>query len=135
MNKELVKLCEDLTTDIKNAYETSVTLEQAEKLAAKFLYGQIQVAEELQQVSLDARMRKAGFKTIKASLRIDEVKKYDKKPTESTLDNLVDTSDVVIREQGPLDAAEVKVVYLENYLDIFKNAHIYFRGIARGKFE
>lgn len=135
MNKELVKLCEDLTVDIKNAYETSVTLEQAEKLAAKFLYGQIQVANALQSADLDARMKKTGVKAVKAAVYLEEATKGEKKPTESFLAALVDRNDLVTGEQKDFDKSEVSKQYLENTFSILKEGHIYFRGIAKGRFE
>ena len=135
MNKELTKLVEDLTTDIRNAYETSVTLEQAERLAAKFLYGQICVANALQTSDLDARMRKNGVKQVKAAVYLEEATKSEKKPTEAMLGALVDRNELVSGEQEAFDKAEVSKAYLENALSILKDGHIYFRGISKGRFE
>lgn len=135
MKPELKTLCEELTNDIRGAYESGTTLEEAERLAAKFLFGQIQVASALQVADLDARMRKNGVKAIKSAVRTEEVRKHEKKPTESSLDDVVNLNEIVSSEQNSYDEAEVAKDYLENTLSVFRDAHIYFRGIAKGRFE
>lgn len=126
---------QELTEIIQNAYETSVTLQEAERLAARFLHAQVQVAEELRTSDLNARMRKSGLKAIKSAIRMEEVRKYEKKPTEGALEDLVNTSSLVASEQEALDVAEVDRDLLQNYLNIFNDAHIYFRSISKGKYE
>ncbi len=124
--------CEDA---IKSAYETSVTMEDAEKLAAKFIHAQIIAAQSLRETDLDARMRKSGLKAVKASVYLAESKKGDKKPTEATLEALVNTNQLVSSTQTQLDESEVQRDILINYLSVFKEGHIYFRGIAKGNFN
>jgi hypothetical protein len=41
---------------------------------------------------------------------------------------------MVEEEQKSLDTAEVDRENLRRYYDIFGNAHIYFRGMAKGNF-
>ncbi len=135
MNKQLSALCMDLTQDIKNAYEGGVTLDAAEKLAAKFLYGQIQVAEALQGLDLDARMKKTGLKAVKAAVYMDAATKGDKKPTEAALAAIVDRDELVTSSQVLFDEAEVEKQALEHYYNIFRESHIYFRGVSKGRFE
>ena len=130
MNK-FQALCEELTNQIQESYETGVTIEEAEKLAAKFLYAQIQVSEELRKSDLDARMRKSGTKTIKATVYLEAALKDPKKPSDVLLGALVDTNELVIGEQKRLDEAEVLKSSLDNYMSIFNNAHIYFRNIGK----
>lgn len=125
----------ELAKDIQDAYEQGVTLEQAERLAAKFLGAQIEVAEKLKNMDLDARMRKAGTKAAKAAVYLDEATKTEKKPSDVFLQALVDSNELVLGEQKRLDEAEVSRDELQNYFNIFKDAHIYFRGIGRGKYE
>ena len=127
--------CEELTKDIQTAYEGSVTLDDAEKLAAKFLMGQIEAGKELQAADLDTRMRKSGLKAVKAAVYVEAATKGEKKPTEAMLAATVDMDKLVIGEQEAFDGAEVWKNQLENYLDVFRNAHIYFRGMAKGRFE
>lgn len=135
MTSQLKSLCAELTIDIQDAYEQGITLEAAEKLAAKFLYGQIQVAEALQVMDLDSRMKKNGLKAVKAAVYMENATKGDKKPSDVMLNAIVDRDDLVIGEQNRFDEAEVVKQSLENYYGIFKDAHIYFRGISKGRFE
>lgn len=132
MNASLQELCQSLEASIKDAYESSVTVDDAERLAAKFLYGQMQVAQALRSQDLDARMKKSGLKAIKAAVYLAEVGKAEKKPTEAALTSLIDTDGLVQDNQNLLDTAEVDRDLLKSYFDIFNNAHIHFRGVAKG---
>lgn len=134
MTKELQALCDELSTDIQRAYEESISISEAERLAAKFLGAQLKVANALQVADLDARMRKSGLKAIKAQVYLENAAKGDKKPSDVMLNAMVDTSAEVLDGQGPLDEAETNVNLLKNYYDVFLNAHIYFRAISKGAF-
>lgn len=127
--------CAELTRDIQRASGEGVTLEESERLAAKFLNAQIQVGLELSRTDLDCRMRKSGVKAIKAVVYMEAATKTDKKPSDTLLGAIVDMDGIVISEQRSLDQSEVCRNELENYLDVFKNAHIFFRGVAKGRFE
>lgn len=135
MNKEVQELCEGLTKEIQASYEEGATLDQAEKLAGKFLHAMIQVSNELRTCDLDARMRKSGLKSIKSRVRTDELKKHDKKPTEGALDDVVNLSDIVQASQDEFDESEVERDLLSNYLMIFREAHMHYRAIAKGSFN
>ncbi len=128
-------LCNQLEAKIQAASTEGTTLAEAEKLAAEFLYAQLAVSTELKTADLDARMKKSGVKGVRAAIYLATVQNADKKPTEATIAALVDTNDVVQGEQQSLDLAEVNRDELERYYSIFQNAHIYFRGIAKGKFD
>lgn len=132
MNKERFQ---ELENDIKRAYEEGVTIEEAERLAAKFLHAQFCLNKLLRDSDLDARMRKTGVKAVKANVYLGEVQKSDKKPSDVFLQQIVDTDLSVRKEQEDFDEAEVNKNTLQNYYNIFHEAHIYFRGIAKGKFE
>lgn len=125
----------DLQQKIQDSYESGVTLDQAEKLAAEFLHAQIQISEELRNTELDARMKKSGIKAVRATAYLEIVSGSDKKPTEAGISAIIDSDDIVKIQQGLLDTAEVNKADLERYYDIFQNAHIYFRGISKGRFE
>lgn len=129
------EFCEELTEDVKRAYESSTSVEESEKLAAKFLLGQIKVGEALKSADLNARMRKSGLKAVKGAIYLEESKKGDKKPTEATLQALVDLNETVSSTQDSFDIAEVERNELENYLSVFRDAHIYFRALSKGRFE
>lgn len=128
-------MIERLQQKIVSSYETGVTLEEAERLAGEFLAAQLSISEELKVVDLDARMRKSGLKAIKSAVRQEELTKHEKKPTEGHLDDIVNLSKEVQEEQNALDAAEVNRDHLKNILDIFKEAHVHFRGISKGRYE
>ena len=125
----------ELEKDIQRTYTEGVTLPEAEKLAAKFLVAQMQIAEQLMTADLDARMRKGGTKGVKATIFLQKAMEGEKKPSDKMLDAMVDSDEIVRGEQDGLEKAEVNRDQLLNYLNIFKEAHIFFRGISRGKFE
>lgn len=132
---KFTELCEELTNEIKSAYESSVTVEEAEKLAGKFLYAQIQVSEELKTADLDSRMRKAGLKSLRSAIYMDVCAKAEKKPTEAGIDALINTDTLAMDAQKSFDNAESDKEGLERYYNIFREAHIFFRGISKGRFE
>lgn len=129
------QLCTKLEQKIKDSYENGVTLDEAEKLAAEFLYAQIQVSKELKEETLNSRMRKAGLKAVRAAILLDEIKSVDKKPTESVLQALVDSNKMVMDETDGFDKTEVQRDELERYYNVFREAHIYYRGVSKGRFE
>ncbi len=135
MTNEFTAFCETLTKEIKEAYEVGVSLEHAEKLAAKFLHAQLIVGEQLRTVDLDARMKKSGVKAIKAAVYLEAATKTEKKPSDVMLDAIVNTNELVMGEQKLLDTAEVNKAALENHLNVFRESHIFFRGVAKAKFE
>jgi len=125
----------ELEQDIRNAYESSPTIEEAEKLAAKFLAAQMALSADLKQVDLDSRMKKSGLKAIRAAVYLQKASEGDKKPSDVMLNAMVDSDPVVGESQLSFDKAEVSKNHLENYLSVFHEAHIYFRGLAKGRFE
>lgn len=126
------ELIENLSSKIQNTYEQDVTVKEAERLAAEFLHAQIIITQELTSIELDARMKKAGYKAIAASVYMEHATKTEKKPSDTMLQNMVDLSEIVSQQKDALDRAEVERDELHNYLTIFKEAHIYYRGIAKG---
>lgn len=126
---------EALVEKIKSSYESGITTIEAEKLAGEFLYAQIQVSTQLAKLDLDAKMRKSGVKAVRSAVRSEEVKKHEKKPTESALDDVVNLNEIVQSEQDKLDNAEVSRDELDRLFNIFKEAHIHFRTIAKGSFN
>lgn len=128
------QLYNKLEAKIVSSYEEGVTLEAAEKLAGEFLYAQMQTSAELKKFDLDSRMRRTGVKAIRAAIYMESASKGDKKPTEAALASMVDQHEVVQSEQNSLDTAEVERDELKRLFDVFNNAHIHFRGIAKGSF-
>jgi hypothetical protein len=132
---DFTSFCKELEQDIQNAYESAPTIEEAERLAAKFLGAQLTVGAELSKADLDARMRKAGAKAVGAAVYMDAATKDAKKPSDVMLAAVVDMNELVMTERKALDEAEVKRDALENTLRVAREAHIYFRGLAKGRFE
>ncbi len=135
MKNTLEKVCAGLEKDVKQAYEEGVTLMEAEKLAAKCLGVQLQLAREIKVVDLDSRMKKHGIKAIKAQVYMEELAKHEKKPAEAFLDHAVNQSPLLTAAENDFAIADTDKEELTNFFGIFKDAHIYFRGIAKGKFE
>lgn len=129
------KFYEQLRAEIQASYEQGVTLTEAEMLSAKFLDAQLRVADGLRQADLDARMRKAGLKAIKAAVYLEEAKKGDKKPSDVFIASVVDRHELVLSEQTAFDEAEVHRDHLQNYLQVFREAHVHFRQLSKGRFE
>lgn len=129
------KRYQELTDKIKNTYEEGVTLEQAEKLAGEFLHAMLIVSEELRNADLDSRMKKTGVKAIKSAVYMEAATKTDKKPSDTFLDAVVNMDKLVMDEQKCFDEAEVEKDALQNHLNIFREAHLHFRTIAKGRFE
>lgn len=132
---EFLSFCESLKRDIQRTYDDGITMEEAEKLAAKFLYAGIRVGEELKTLDLDRRMKKSGLKTIKATAYLNAATQGDKKPSDKLIEAVIDSDKDVAVAQDTFDQAEVLVNSLSNYLSVFHEAHIYYRGIAKGRFE
>jgi hypothetical protein len=126
---------DELENDIKSAYEGNVTVEDAEKLAAKFLGAMFRLSSQLAAADLDSRMRKTGVKAIRAAIYLEEATRNEKKPSDVMLSAVVDKSKLVQDEQNLFDTTEVERDNLERYYNIFKEAHLYFRALAKGRFE
>ncbi len=129
------KLCKSLESKIQQSYTGGVTTEDAEKLAGEFLGAMMAVSNELKNADLNARMRKVGVKAVRAAIYNDACSKADKKPTEAQLENTINLNEVVQGEQTDLDKAEVDRDGLERYYQIFREAHLHFRTIAKGRFD
>lgn len=125
------QLCDRLEAQIVTSYESGVTLDQAEKLAGEFLYAQMAVSNELKKADLSARMRKSGVKAIRAAL-YTEARTKTEKTTEAAITALLDSNELVANEQQSYDEAEVERDELERLYNIFQQAHVYFRQLAKG---
>lgn len=132
INKADLDILEEL---IITSYESGVTLDEAEKLAARFLHAQMQVADSLREKDLDARMRKSGLKSIRSAVYGNIISAAEKKPTESALEHSLNNDTLVSNAQEELDKAEVSRDEMERYYSIFREAHIYYRGVSKGRFE
>lgn len=135
MNKLLDKLCTELEKDVKRSYEEGVTMEEAERLAAKCLNVQLSLARAIRTEDIDSRMKRHGIKAVRASVYMAELEKHEKKPTETFLESVVNLDKLVETAERDYAEADAGKEELQNFFGVFKDAHIYFRGIAKGKFE
>lgn len=124
-----------LVEKVKNAYEGGISIPEAESLAGEFLAAMFHITDELKITDLDSRMRKNGYKAARAAIYMDEVTKGEKKPTEAYIQSAIDLNPIVQTQMEALDKAEVERDRLQNYYNIFREAHIFFRGMAKGRFE
>ncbi len=130
-----MKTYKDLLALIERTSDEGVTLEEAERAAAMSLGIMNTISESLKTMDKDVRYRKAGLKAIKSAVRLEEVKKFEKKPTEGALEDAVNMSVLVQGEQDAFDTSEVDKEELERQYSIAKESHIYFRGVSKGRFE
>lgn len=128
------KYCAELEAKITKSYEEGTTQEQAERLAAEFLVAQFKIAGLLAAADLDSKMRRSGVKAIKAAVYMQKATENEKKPSDVLLNAAVDLHEVVQTEQEAYDRAEAYSDSLERYYNIFRESHIYFRGMAKGTF-
>lgn len=129
------KVLLELEAVLISSYQSGVTMAEAERLAGRFLHAQMLISSSLRDKDLDSRMRKAGVKAMRSGIYTEVCSKADKKPTEATIDALINTDDTVLSAQREFDTCEVERDELERYYNIFREAHVYFRGIAKGRFE
>lgn len=128
------QLCKNLEAKIQNSYERGTTALEAEHLAAEFLAAQFKVSDALKEASLNSSMRKSGLKAIRAAVYMEAAKATDRKPSDTMLAAIVDMHEVVQQEQESYDTASIESSSLERYYNIFQNAHIFYRNLARGTF-
>lgn len=122
---------QELENKIKDAYESSITITEAEKLAGEFLVAQMKVNAKIRVLALDARMRKQGVKAIRASVYLEKARAVEKKPSDSWLDSEVQRDPLVLTEQKSFDEAETEAEMYQNYLRIFDSCHVYFRQLSK----
>lgn len=125
----------ELEVIIVEAYENGVTMEEAEKIAGRFLHALLCVSGDLRKSDLDSRMRKSGLKAIRATVYNETCAKTEKKPTEAQLDSLITLNEIVQAEQDGLDKSEAERDELQRLYNIYQNAHIFYRGVAKGNFN
>ena len=131
---KFTEFCKQLEDKIKNSYEQGTSMEEAEKLAAEFLYAQMVVSKELTSKDLDARMKKSGNKAMRAGSYLNIVASSDKKPTEAQISAMIETDEKVNIQQNLMDTAEVEAAELQRYYDIFTRAELLFKKRSEGSF-
>lgn len=125
----------NLEKKIIESYTEGVTLDAAEKLAGEFLEAQIRISEELTKLDLSARVHKAANRQNRAEVFVKEATKGDKKPSDTLLNALVESDEIVKSSQAEQDFAEAERDEIDRLFSIFKDAHLHFRAIAKGKFD
>jgi hypothetical protein len=134
-DNDLQQIFDDLKESVTAAYNCGTTMEEAEKLAGRCLGAQLDIAKALSSTDLDTRMKKNGMKAAKAQAYMTEVGKYDKKPSDTLIENAVALDSMANKAVDLYETADAKKEELTLYFGIFKDAHIYFRTIAKGTFN
>lgn len=124
-----------LKEDVLRIYEESISITEAERLSAKFLHAQMEISEEIKRKDLDARMKKAGLETMESKVLLDEIAKHDKKPSDSVLSAVVATNEQVNASKNAMFEAQTETEALKRLYEIFKDGHIFARGIAKGSYD
>lgn len=125
----------DLLTIIEKASEEGIGLDAAEKAAGTALMVMNSLSEDLKEADKDRRMRKRGVKAIRSAIRMEEIKKHDKKPTEGALEDTVNTNSIVASQEESFDNSEVFTEELERQFGIAKESHLWLRAISKGAFN
>lgn len=123
-----------LETKIKQSFTNGITMEEAERLAGEFLQAMLDTSTELKNRDLDTKMKKSGLKAVKARAFLDTLQS-EVKLTEAARLATVDSNELVNKSQDDFDNAEVDKEDLERVFMTFKEAHIHFRSIAKGRFD
>lgn len=131
----LDKICQELKQSIERAYAEGVTMQEAERLAAKTLSVRMMLADSIQVADLDARMRRHGVKAVRASAYMEELSKHEKKPAEGFLENAVNLNPDVAQEEREYATVDTEKDRFFTYLGIMADAHIFFRNVAKGSYE
>lgn len=126
---------QELVDIVKEAHTTGVTMDQAEKYAARFLEAQLTLACELASIDIDARMKKNGMKAAKAQAYLDICRASDKKPSDVYIEQEVTLNKTVNATVDMFERLDARRENLMLYMGIFKDAHVYFRGIAKGTYN
>ena len=129
------EFCDQMQNKIVDAYTEGVTLDAAERMAGEFLHAMLLVSVELKKADLNSRMHKTGLKSICAAIYMEAATKADKKPSDVMLQAMVDLSELVVGERNAFDQAEAEKEELERYYNIFREAHIFMRGVSRGRMD
>lgn len=120
---------------IQDSADSPFDIREAEKAGGTALAVMNALSAQLTDADRNRRMRKRGVKAIRSAVRMEEIKKHDKKPTESFLEDTVNLSKIVADQEEAFDDSEVSTEELERQFSIAKEAHLFFRGVARGRFE
>lgn len=134
-NDDINKEFDLLLKAVTNAYEHGVTMDEAEKLAAKCLGVQLKIASELLVLDIDSRMKKNGMKASRAQIYLDLCGAADKKPSDTFLEHKVNLNSTVNASVDLYERASALFENLSLYLSIFKESHVYFRGVAKGNYS
>jgi hypothetical protein len=106
----------------------SISYVDAEKRAAAFLVAQAKIADYKHLLSGE----KIRLLSIQTATYVDEMSKQDNKTvTEKKLN--AEASEAYITAREDLEYIENDISYLKSYAEIFKDAHVFYRQMARGE--
>lgn len=134
MKPGIKRFCDALEEKIKDSYINSVTMDQAESLAGELLIAMTTMSSALREADLDARMRKTGVKSLRATRYGEIIAASEKKPTEGALDHMLNQDTMLIEAQNEFDVAESDKNELDRYYNICREAHLHYRALAKANF-
>ena len=127
-------IIEQISTEFKAAHHTKYEPKKAELTAALCLEAQKQLAQFLSDAELLSKEKKSEVERVEAERYYfyKENKKTDEKMSDVALNRLVAKDPEVIFAKKEQYIAEADFGKYKNLFGVLKDAHIFFRGLAKG---
>lgn len=131
-------LVSQVSTELRKAHKSQYDVQEAERTAALCLDAQEKLVYFLSEAELIAKERKMNIESVegdrylfyKYSYKIDG---KEAKLSDAVAQKLVDKDEDVLKAKREQIEAEANFSKWRNLFGILKDAHIFFRGIAKGK--
>lgn len=130
-------IIEMISTEFKAAHHSKYEPKKAELTASLCLEAQKQLAEFLSDSELLSKEKKSEVERIESEryFYYKENKKSDEKMTDVALNRLVAKDSEVVSAKKEQYQAEADFNKYKNLFGVLKDAHIFFRGLAKGNNE
>ncbi len=127
-------LIQECLAEVSLAHKEKYDAAKAELTAAKFLDARMRLSEFIENVELRARQSKSEIDRVKSEVYF-EVKDSNsaKKITEATIESGVLKHESVVEIKREHAAAEASLKKWNYIMDVLKDGHYYFKGIAKVK--
>lgn len=131
-------IIEQISTEFKAAHHSKYEQKKAELTAALCLEAQKQLAQFLSDAELLSKEKKAEVERVEAERYFyykGNKKNSDEKITDTALNRMVAKDSEVLSAKKEQYAAEADFGKYKNLFGVLKDAHIFFRGLAKGNNE
>lgn len=131
-------IIEQISTEFKIAHHSKYEPKKAELTAALCLEAQKQLSQFLSDSELLSKEKKAEVERIEAERYFfykENKKNADEKITDTALNRMVAKDSEVLLAKKEQYAAEADFGKYKNLFGVLKDAHIFFRGLAKGNSE